>query len=362
GPSLVAPVFETPAPARDFAAEATAAFKAARYEEAAALFAAATRLTAEQQAAWAYCRVKVGADRVNSPACSPEVAAAVAQDVTDALRLVPSNADLQKYGQQLIRVAGAKAGAHSDRKGANSDTVPAASGDTIETASFRVVHGGNRELADAVARAAEAGRKHIFERWSGPPAGAWQPKCEIVLHPTADAYEKATGRPAVFTGHASVGLTNGRATARRIDLRADDAGLVANTLPRELTHVVLADLFAAKPPPRWAEEGMAVLAGSPEEVERYTRTLARCARDGELRTLATLFELKDIPADKVTGFYCQSVSVAAFLIDLKGERNFKIFLSDAQRHGTAQALKRQYGIDSVAALEQAWKRASLEPR
>jgi hypothetical protein len=54
------------------------------------------------------------------------------------------------------------------------------------------------------------------------------------------------------------------------------------------------------------------------------------------------------------------VSVTDYLIRLSGERNFKIFLSDAQRYGTAQALKRQYGIDGPQALEAAWKRASLE--
>jgi len=54
---------------------------------------------------------------------------------------------------------------------------------------------------------------------------------------------------------------------------------------------------------------MAILAGSPEEISRYTRTLTRCARDGELRSMAMLFDLTDFPADKITGFYCQSVSV-----------------------------------------------------
>jgi hypothetical protein len=150
-----------------------------------------------------------------------------------------------------------------------------------------------------------------------------------------------------------------RATARRIDLRADDA-MLTNALPRELTHVVLADLFAGEPPPKWALEGMAVLAGSPEEISRYTRTLARCARDGELRTLAALFDLKDFPADKITGFYCQSVSVTEYLIKLNGERNFKIFLGAAQRYGVAQALRQQYNIDGPQALEAAWKRACVD--
>ncbi len=350
----------TPAQAEgESAADASAAFKKGDYAGANRLFAStgAAKLTADQKTAWAYCRIKLSADRVNAPACDAATAATAVEDVAAALQLVPQNAELQRIGLQVLKAAQAKAGSAK----AVAPVAVVANGDTVETASFRVRHGGDRVFGDAVAKAAEASRKQIFERWSGPAGGAWQPKCEIVIHATAGAYAKATGRPAAFTGHTTVSLTNGRVTARRIDLRADDAAAVSNALPRELTHVVLADLFADNPPPKWALEGMAILAGSPEEISRYTRTLTRCARDGEVRPLATLFDLKDFPADKITGFYCQSASVTEHLIKLNGERNFKIFLSDAQRYGTAQALKRQYGIASIQALEQDWKRATLGP-
>lgn len=350
GPPLVSPA---PAPAASAAQvdDAVAAFKRGDYPAADKLFAqlGSDKLTADQKTAWAYARIKTAADRVNAPGCDAATAAEAARSVADALELIPNNAKLRGVGEQVLRVAQAKAGT----------AAAVATGDATETPSFRV-RGGSRELAAKVAEAAEAQRKAIFERWSGPVAGAWQPKCEIVIHATADAYAKATGKPTALTGHATVKLTNARATERRIDLRADDPALVAHALPRELTHVALADLFGEKPPPKWAAEGMAVLAGSPEEVGRYARTLARCARDGELRPLAALFELTDVPADKLTGFYCQSVSVAEYLIALKGEKHFKLFLNDTQRYGTAQALKRQYGIDGPPALEAAWKRASVD--
>jgi hypothetical protein len=339
------------APAK--AEDAVAAFKKGDFAGADKLFAAAgaAKLTPEQKTAWAYCRIKLAADRVNAPNCDPAAAANAAQDVADALELICDNAKLLATGRQVLKSAQAKA-----KPGGGT----AVAGELIETASFRVAHGGNRELGEAVAKAAEAGRKQVFERWSGPPSGSWQPKCLVVIHATAGDYAKATGKPAALTGHATIKLTNGRATERRIDLRADDTALVANALPRELTHVALADLFADKPPPRWALEGMAVLAGSQEEIDRYARTLPRCARDGELRSLAAFFELKDFPADKITGYYCQSVSVTEYLIKLRGERNFKIFLGDAQRYGVPQALKRQYNIDGPQSLEAAWKRACLE--
>jgi hypothetical protein len=347
------------APAHAKAEDAVAAFKKGDFAGADKLFATvgAAKLTPDQKTAWAYCRIKLAADRVNAPSCDPAAAATAAQDVADALELISDNAKLLATGRQVLKSAQEKAKANGAKPGVGT---AAASGEVIETASFRVSHGGNRELGEAVAKAAESGRKQIFERWAGPPGGAWQPKCEIVIHTTADDYAKATGKPAALTGHATVKLTNGRAAGRRIDLRADDAAVVANALPRELTHVVLADLFSDKPPPKWALEGMAILAGSPEEVSRYARTLPRCAREGELRNLAAFFELKDFPADKITGYYCQSVSVTEYLIKLSGERNFKIFLGDAQRYGVSQALKRQYNIDGPQALEAAWKRACVD--
>jgi hypothetical protein len=348
-PAVVEEPAETPAAQ---VARAVEAFKAGNFAEADRLFAAvgAPRLTVEQKTAWGYCRIKLAADRVNAATCDPATAAAAAQSVSDALELVTDNAKLTAAGREVLKAAQAKAG--GAKAAPASDAAP-------DGTSFRVTC-ADRAMADQVAKALETGRKQIYERWSGPPSGAWGVKCEVVVHATADEYAKATGKPAALTGHATITLANGRVTARRIDLRADDTALLTNSLPRELTHVVLADLFADAPPPRWALEGMAVLAGSPEEVSRYTRTLSRCARDGELRPLATLFDLKDVPADKVTGFYCQSVSVTEYLIGLRGERNFKIFLGDAQRYGTAQALRRQYNIDGPAALEAAWKRASLD--
>ncbi len=351
------------------AAEAANAFKKGEYEKAERLYASMdiARLNADQKAAWAYCRIRIAAGKVNSLQCDAATAAAAEKDVAEAIKLIPQHAELQKIGQQVIAAASLK---ENNRAGTAPQVAPTLnelakptlsnSGDVVETASFRVRHTGARELAESVAKTAENSRREIFERWSGPPAGSWDLKCEIVIHPTAEAYARATGRPAASTGNAIVRLTSGRPAERRIDIRADDAAMVANALPRELTHIVLADLFPDKPPPKWAEEGMAVLAGTSEEVSRYTNTLRRCARDGEWYGLAQLMDLKDYPGEKITGFYCQSVSLTQYLIHAHGEKNFTIFLRDCQRYGTPQSLKRQYGIESPQTLEMIWKRSVLE--
>ena len=348
----ITPVAAPPAAGAESVAEASAEFKKGNYAIAAKLFAAnVANLAADQKAAWAYCRVKIAADEVNS--AKGDAALAIAE-VTDALKLAPQNAELQRIGQQVIAAANAKAKASPGRQ-------PGVDPDAVETASFRVRHSGNRDLAENIAKLAEALRKETFERWSGPPSGAWSVKCEIVIHSTAEAFAKATGRPAGSTGNAIVRLAGGRAEERRIDLRADDAAIASNALPRELTHVVLADLFPDKPAPKWAVEGMAILAGSPDEAGRYTRTLQRCARDGEWFGLAQLMEMKDFPSDKITAFYCESVVLTEYLVRAAGsERNFTISLRDCQRYGTAQALKRQYNSDGAQALEAGWRRSASE--
>ncbi len=351
--------------------EAAAAFRQGKYAVAAPLFAAAAALSplpAEEAAAWAYCRVKLAAERLNAPAVDAATVATLEREVADALALAPGNAKLQEIGRSLLASAKAKRGT-APAVAQVSAPVPAANAAppavpagwaVVETASFRVRHNGTKDVADATAKAAEEKRKALFERWSGPAPGAWEPKCEVVVHATAADYAKATGRPAEGTGHAAVRFAGGRVAERRIDVRADDPAAAADALPRELTHVVVADLFPSTPPPPWAETGMAVLACSPAEVARYNRTLPRCARDGELFAVPALFDLKDYPgAEKITGFYCGSASVVAYLVSLRGELNFTIFLRDCQRYGTASALKKTYGIDGPAALDPFWRQHAL---
>jgi hypothetical protein len=362
-----APVLSDQPPPADFVPEADVEFKKGNYAEAERLYSASASagrtLSPPEKGRWAYCRITLAADRLNSPKCDPASAAAAEKEIVAAMQLAPDKPEFQEFGRKLIAVARQKQTGRANPGPASPDRqFGGSSWDAVETPSFRVRFQGDRAAADALARAAEARRAEIFNRWSGPPAGAWdQPKCEIVLHPNAECFTKMTQRPAGATGHAVVKLAGGKATERRIDLRADDAGLLANALPRELTHVVLADLFPSQPPPKWAEEGMAVLAGDPDEVGRFVRTLPRCARDGQLVPVASLLEMKDFPdAARITGFYCQSVSLVEFLVRLKGEREFKLFLGVAQRYGVSRALRDTYGLDGPQALEAAWKQSALD--
>lgn len=322
-----------------------------------AAFTERVELNEDQLAAWALCRVRLAHDRfvrTGDPT--------VATEVAEALKLAPRHAGLQKVGAELI----AQTQANTDRRpsgNATNTNASAATDRTVPTTptarhddrSFAVTGPG----ADAVVAAAEKYRIALFERWSGPTAGPWAVRCEVVIHADATAFAAATGQPPAATGRASVTLDSGRVTARRIDLRADDPTLLDDALPRELTHVVLADLFPYRAPPAWAEAGMAVLATTARERDRYRRTLPKSYHARELIPLAALFDLTAPPADRATGFYVGSASVVDFLVRWKGEKAFKGFLSDSQRYGSAAALKKTYGLADVTALEKAWVQAEL---
>lgn len=355
GPAITpVPTAAPEKPAGDWIKQATNAFNRAKSTEpsqfltARDLFNLAFRnkveMTPEQTAAWAYCRLKVAADKLNK-STDAATAADVTGEVEAALRQVPNHAALQEAGRDVLAVARPRAG---------NRTIPKVDAG-VGAGSFLVKGSNDGAFNEKLLITAEAKRAEIFARWSGPPGGPWAPQCELVIHVDAAAFERATQLPAGATGRADVKLRDGVALSRRIDLRADDPNLFDDALPRELTTVILADLFASQAPPKWAELGMTVLASSDAEVGRYLRTLPRCDRDGDLPSIESLLKAIEIPAKGVTGFHVESVSLVDFLVRWQGEKTFTAFVRDSQRYGAESALKRQYGVKDFRQLEETWR-------
>ncbi len=145
--------------------------------------------------------------------------------------------------------------------------------------------------------------------------------------------------------------------ARRIDLAGDNPNLLNAALPREVTHVVLADIFPNPLLPRWADEAMAILAEPRANVERYLQALPRCRREGGLVAVGQLLTATDFPdAAGITGFYVESISLVDMLVNERGAKAFAIFLQDARRYGYEKALERNYQIHGFAELQERWLR------
>ncbi len=211
--------------------------------------------------------------------------------------------------------------------------------------------GKEAELLDV----ANSARLAMYQRWSGATPNDWNTPCEITLHSCGKDYNQATHKPESLTGHATVAVRAGDVVSRRLDLCADDPALLDVTLPNELTQLILMEMFAEQPLPKWALVGMAALSETPESVARYRRTVPNLLRDRKLLTLSVLMEQQSFPeAEATTAFYAQSISLVGFLVEKKGCKAFAAFLREAPRRGVARALQSHYGFKDVADLQGQW--------
>ena len=188
-------------------------------------------------------------------------------------------------------------------------------------------------------------------------SACWSPKCEIVIHPGRQSYLAAVGAGGAQT-FASSWIDPGRdkhVAARKIDMRGDGQ-LGKAALPHEITHVILADLLNGAQPPRWADEGLAILADSPEKQRLHERDLA----DGLRRRLAfSSVELVTVDTyphpSRVPAFYGQSASLTAFLVTRDTPARFVEFLRASREHGYDEALRKIYAIQGLGELDRLWQ-------
>jgi len=231
-----------------------------------------------------------------------------------------------------------------------------------ETDTFRVVCLPNLAEARRLPQACEALRRQLQETWFGAVGKVWSPRCEIVVHPTVAGYVRELGAGSrQSSGCATVEIEKGVVLKRRIDLRADADDWLISALPHELTHVILAEKFADKQIPRWADEGMAILT-EPVARQAVRRTaMQRAVARTQQFSAAELMALRDYPAgDRRDAFYGQSASLVAYLIERDSPARFLEFLQLGQNQGFERALADVYAIRSLAELDTRWRPQLLD--
>jgi hypothetical protein len=178
----------------------------------------------------------------------------------------------------------------------------------------------------------------------------------VVLHPSQESYLAAVGREAGGTsGSSVVDRLKGCIAKRRIDLRGDRTDYLTAALPHELTHVVLADHFAGQLLPRWADEGMAMLADTKAKQDLHSRDLHAALAGGTTVRLTELLPAGDYPsAQHWDVFYGQSLSVVEYLVSRKSPRVFVQFIDSARTGGYDRALQDCYGIHDMQELDRLW--------
>ena len=230
---------------------------------------------------------------------------------------------------------------------------------TSENFVVRNQHAGHD--AREVAAHCEAWRSKLQKYWCASEQPAWSPKCEVVVHASGASYLAAVGAGASRTFGSSMikfgkdKLGQQKQVARRlIDFRGDSAyGLAA--VPHEMTHVVIADLLEGRQPPRWADEGMAILADSHEKQMLHERDLTQGLVARSAFRVQELLTLDAYPhASRIPAFYGQSASITACLAKRDDPAKFVEFLRRSLDSGYDQALRDVYHLDNIAQLERHW--------
>jgi len=224
-----------------------------------------------------------------------------------------------------------------------------------ETANFRIFHCDAR-LAEAAGEAAESARVDQAKRWGSPALQRpWTPRCEIHLYPTGRAFAQATGQPENSPGFSTTFTNGNRVTARRASLRADHPQLLTAVLPHEVTHVVLADLFTVQQIPRWADEGIAVLAEPNAEQNLRAAELQEPLETGQVFAISKLMSMDYPEAKDWSLYYAQSVSLTRFLVEHGTPEKFLQFVRDLPRTGIEAGLRDGYRINGFAELQARWQ-------
>jgi len=218
--------------------------------------------------------------------------------------------------------------------------------------------------ARQVAEHCERWRSKLQRYWCAEEREAWTPRCEVVVHAHINSYLAAVGQGGRQTFGSSLldfgpevsgpDKTSKKVTRRLIDFRGDSPlGLAA--LPHEMTHVILADLLDGRQPPRWADEGMAILADSRDKQFLHERDLNQGLTSRAAFRVGELLSIGDYPhPSRIAAFYGQSASLTACLAKRDDPAKFVEFLRRALDGGYDQALSAVYHIDNVAQLERLW--------
>ena len=103
---------------------------------------------------------------------------------------------------------------------------------TVETQNLRIHGIGKQADAAGWANQCERLRSTLCKQWLGAKQPRdWSPKCDIVLHATLAEYLRAVGADQAATVGASlIDRAGDRIIRRRIDIRADRAGLAPRSL------------------------------------------------------------------------------------------------------------------------------------
>lgn len=213
--------------------------------------------------------------------------------------------------------------------------------------------------ADRVAVQCERRRQHQQRRWLGESGSSlWRPRCEVVVHANENAYLRCLGARAAMTrGVSRIHRQSHRIVSRHISLMADPQSGELTALAHELTHLVLADRFKMSPPPRWVDEGTALLADDAKKQWLHLRDLRGALSNHCCPSVREALAMRHYPpGTRRTAFYGLSLSLVGYLCELDDPAKVVDLAVLGNDCGYDAALREIYGIANTAELQRRWQR------
>ena len=232
---------------------------------------------------------------------------------------------------------------------------------TVKTPHFTVM-AKSRPLVDYAAKEAERHLKRIMAVFL--PGREWTQALPLRIFKDHREYVIEAGMPQWSGGGFWVRPDGAGGVLRGVDLFAcDEKGkfipdLISKTLPHELTHVVIHELFGERAfgsLPRAINEGLAMYSEEGTDV-LYERQLADAIKRGVYYKLDELFRMSNYPSN-IGLFYAQSASATRYLIEHMKAEQFQTFLDELKKgQSVSSALQTAMMVsgDPIAAVEKNW--------
>jgi hypothetical protein len=160
-----------------------------------------------------------------------------------------------------------------------------------ETPHFRILHDQDKPIVEKVGETAEKTRARLQKKWFGAEAVDWDGKCSIYLHQNREKYSAKTKMKNTL-GHMRT-IEWGGAFLRSIHLPCKEPNLVEDVLPHEVSHSVMAIRFQGRTP-RWADEGMAMLAESNPSIKECVGKLPWYRKNDGLFATEILLQTREV--------------------------------------------------------------------
>jgi hypothetical protein len=221
--------------------------------------------------------------------------------------------------------------------------VMVSAGASYRTPNF-IIQTTSPQFAEQLGKAAEQYRHDLAIAWTGSTMPDWAQPCVCTIQ----------AGPNLGAGGATTFMFDrGEVFGWRMTIQGSEQRLLDSVLPHEITHMIFASHFR-KPLPRWADEGGATTMEHVSEKNKHRQMLLEFLRTNRGIAFNQMFAMTEYPRD-VMPLYAQGYSLAEFLIEQYGRREFIAYLSEGMStNNWPAATSHHYGIADLGALQNTW--------